>query len=42
MKRFLFVGLILSLTLTACSAFSPQVEETSSEDRLVTIFAEES
>lgn len=41
MKRTLLVGLILALGLSACSAFSPQVDETKVEDGVVTIFAED-
>ena len=39
MKRLLVLGLILSLLLAACSVLSPQAQDTSGEDRLVTIFA---
>ena len=39
MKRLLVFGLILSHLLAACSAISPQAQDTSGEDRLVTIFA---
>jgi len=39
MKRLLVLGLILSVLLAACSVKSPQGQDTSGEDRLVTVFA---
>lgn len=39
MKRLLVLGLALSLLLAACSVNPPRAQETSGEDRLVTIFA---
>ena len=41
MKKFLLVGLTLSLALTACSAISPEEEVESVQDGVVTIFAED-
>lgn len=39
MNRLLALGLTLSLLLAACSVNPPLAQESSGEDRLVTIFA---
>lgn len=40
MKRFLFIGLIITLILSACSAAVPQIEEASGDDHLAVVYAE--
>jgi hypothetical protein len=41
MNRILVVGLLLSLILSACSAYGPQSEDISGEEGLVVIYAED-
>ena len=39
MKRFIVFGLLISMILTACSVFAPQVEDGIVEDGQVKIYA---